>query len=461
MLVRPQLFKAYDIRGEWGTDWDEASVYRIGQALVHAFQPKVVAIGRDMRQSSNCIFHQLSSALLSAGVHVKDLSLCGTELTYFASSYLKDVDISIMITASHNLGKDNGLKITKRGSLSLGLDSGLSTIRDLFFSNIVFPLSATKGSLVSLDIWKQYKDHVFSLASFNVSALSRLQGKKIVIDAGNGMGGYLFDKVLSDLPLDIVRMYWEPDGSFPHHAADPFQEKNTAALQKRVLKEGAMLGVALDGDADRVFFIDDKGRYIPGYYFAALMTKHMLEHCTSPEKEVIVHDPRYFLATREIIQQFGATPLISRVGHTLIKAAMRKHHSLFSAECSGHVFYRENNFAESSMATILQVLGFILEQGPLSPIVDYFFEHYPISGEINFIVQDVEAVLKRVEGTYAAGEITTIDGLSAAFRDWRFNIRPSNTQPLLRLNVEARTKEQVSAKVSELQALIGGIVADH
>ena len=457
MLANSKIFKAYDVRGEWGKDWDAAFVYRIGLAVASSLSPKIVAIGRDMRASSDIIFEQLCSALTASGVHVIDLGLCGTELTYFASSFLENVDATIMITASHNLGKDNGLKITKKGSFALGLDSGLSAIRDLALSDQHFDVADVKGVVSTVDVWEKYKEHVFSLASVDLSSLS---GKKVVVDAGNGMGGYQVDKVLHDLPLEVVRMYWEPNGSFPNHLADPFQERNVEDLKKKVIAEGALLGISLDGDGDRIFFVDDKGRYISGYYFAALMTRYMLKRF-STTGEKIVHDPRYFWATCEAIKEFDAVPIKSDVGHTLIKAAMRENNSLFSAECSGHVFYRSNNFAESTMLTILYVLQFIVDEGLLSSAVDYYFENYPISGEINFIVEDKDAVLKKLEGMYSSGTVVWDDGLSVALSDWRFNIRPSNTQPLLRLNVEAKDRDLISAKVAELKEAIGGEVADH
>ena len=461
MLANSKIFKAYDVRGEWGKDWDADFVYRIGLAVASSLTPKIVAIGRDMRASSDIIFSQLCSALTASGVHVIDLGLCGTELTYFASSFLENVDATIMITASHNLGKDNGLKITKKGSLALGLDSGLSAIRDLALSDTDFVSADVKGVVSTVDVWEKYKEHVFSLAQADLRSLS---GKKIVVDAGNGMGGYQFDKVLAPflekLPLEVVPMYWEPDGSFPNHLADPFQEKNVEALKKRVVAEGALLGIALDGDGDRVFFVDDRGRYISGYYFAALMTRYMLKRFNTVGEKT-VHDPRYFWATCEAIKEFDGVPVKSDVGHTLIKAAMRENNSLFSAECSGHVFYRSNNFAESTMLTILYVLQFIVDEGLLSSAVDYYFENYPISGEINFIVEDKDAVLRKLEEMYSSGIVIWDDGLSVSLSDWRFNIRPSNTQPLLRLNVEAKDKGLIASKVAELKEAIGGTVADH
>lgn len=457
MLANPQIFKAYDIRGEWNKDWNSEFVYKIGKALASYLKPKTIAIGRDMRPSSQEIFSQLTKALLEEGINVKDLGLCGTELTYFATSFVPGIDLALMITASHNPGKDNGLKITLRNSISLGLDSGLAQIRDLALSPIALKENKEKGILTKLDLWPQYKEHVFKLAKIRPENLPR---KKIVVDPGNGMGGYMFDQVLNNLNLEVIKIFWQPDGNFPHHLPDPFQEKNVEQLKKKVVEEKADLGLAYDGDSDRVFFIDETGRYIPGYYFAALMTDHILKNTKNPEKEIIAYDPRYYLATKEVISKYQAKPVPSQVGHTLIKAKMREHNSLFSAECSGHVFYRQNNFAESSMLTTLLVLKLISEQ-PLSKLVDPYFENYPLSGEINFTVENNQEILKKIEEKYSPGEISKLDGLSLDFPHWRFNLRASNTQPLLRLNIEAKTKRLVEEKVEELKKIIGGKIADH
>ena len=231
--VNPKIFKAYDVRGEWGKDWDASVAYKTGRAIAFLLKPKVVAIGRDMRASSDEIFLQLSSAFCAAGIDVIDLGLCGTELTYYASSYLETVDLAIMITASHNPGQDNGLKISSKGSLSLGLDSGLSAIRDLVVSGKVFDDGDVFGKVTAVNLWEDYKKHVFNLANVDLSSLS---GKKIVIDAGNGIGGYQFDRTLSDIPLVPVRLFWEPDGTFPNHPADPFLEKTLSLLKKKVVE---------------------------------------------------------------------------------------------------------------------------------------------------------------------------------------------------------------------------------
>jgi phosphomannomutase len=454
MIANPKIFKAYDIRGEWNKDWDKEFVYDIGKAIATSLKPKIVAIGRDMRNSSPEIFEQLSKALVESGVDVKDLGLCGTELTYFASSFIDDIDLAIMITASHNPGKDNGLKITRKGSISLGLNSGLDKIRDLAISKEFSLVNDSLGHIEQIDIWEEYKNHVFKLAG-----IEKFPNLKIVVDVGNGIGGYMFDKVLND--LNVSKMYWQPDGTFPNHIADPFQEKNTLDLKFKVLEEKADLGIALDGDADRVFFVDSTGRYIPGYYLGAILTKFILDSNTNCEQETIVYDPRYYLASKEVAKSYSAKVQPSKVGHTLIKARMREFNSIFSAECSGHIFYRNNNFAESSMLTILLVLKLIENKEDLGKIADYYFENCPISGEINFIVDDVQRTIAKIEDKYKDGNVSKLDGIGVDYFDWRFSLRGSNTQPLIRLNVEARTRTLVDQKVAELKELIGGKIADH
>ncbi len=456
MKLNPKIFKAYDIRGEWGREWDSESAYKIGLALASLLKPKKVALGRDMRTSSKEIFSQLSRAFLEQGIDIYDLGLCGTELTYFSTSFVPEIDLAVMITASHNPGKDNGLKVTLRNSLSLGLDSGLDQIRDLA-SDISLTPKLKPGTLTKTDLWPQYREHVFKLAGFSPQDLS---AKKIVIDAGNGIGGFMFDQVLYGLPGKITKMFWQPDGNFPNHPADPFIEKNVEALKRKVVEEKADLGLAYDGDSDRLFVVDEKGRYIPGYYLAALMSDLMLQGAANPKEETIAYDPRYYWATKDALAKHSATPVPSKVGHTLIKAKMREYNSLFSAECSGHVFYRKNNFAESSMLTTLLVVK-LLSQGPFSKLVDPFFEKYPVSGEINFVVENPQEIVKKLERNYQPGEISRLDGIGIDFPEWRFNVRSSNTQPLLRLNVEAKRKLLLIQKVKELKEIIGGTLVEH
>lgn len=455
MLANPKIFKAYDIRGEWNKDWDAEFVNRICLALALHLKPKVVAIGRDMRHSSEEIFKELAQAFNESGVDVLDVGLCGTELTYFASSFIPEVDLALMITASHNPSQDNGIKVTLKNSISLGLDSGLAQIRDLAFAGEKVN-SAVKGKIVPVNLWSKYKEHVFELAK-----LAQVKPLKVVIDASNGVGGFMFDQVLKDLPVNVTKLFWEPDGNFPNHPADPLVEKNVEELKKKVVKEKADLGIAYDGDSDRVFFVDEKGRYISGYYTAALLTDFMLQQSAWPEQEIIAHDPRYYWAIRDAVLKHGAKYVPSKVGHTLIKAKMREVNSLFSAECSGHIFYCENNFAESSMLTTLIMLKLISERGALSAQVEHLFEQYPISGEINFIVDNVPETLQKIEQKYADGEISKLDGIGIDFPEWRFSVRGSNTQPLLRLNVEARDKNIVFQRLDELSRIIGGKKAEE
>ena len=459
MLANPKLFKAYDVRGEWNKDWDADFVFNIGKAIASVLKPRVVVLGRDMRVSGDAIFEQLSSALLSSGVDVWDVGLCGTELTYFATSFVPDVDAAVMITASHNPGRDNGLKITLRNTVGLGLSSGLSEIRDAALARNFPFYNGQSGILKCVDLWPRYREHVFQLAQINPVLLS---GKKIVIDAGNGIGGFHFDRVLGHLPFDVARMCWNPDGNFPNHPADPFQERNVEDLKKRVVEEKALFGVAYDGDTDRVFFVDDRGRYLPGYYLAALLTDSLLRTCPHPSDEIIVHDPRYYWATQDVVWKYNAKAVRSLVGHTLIKQKMRECNSLFSAECSGHIFYRENSFAESTMLTTLLMLKLVLEKGSLAVLLDPFFKQYFISGEMNFIVSDVESALKRFQEKYHYCEGASVfidDGYGVDFANWRFNVRPSNTQPLLRLNVEAKNSALLHEKIEELKQLISGKIS--
>ncbi|MBI2573144.1 phosphomannomutase/phosphoglucomutase [Candidatus Woesearchaeota archaeon] len=457
MILKPSIFKAYDIRGEWNKEWDSEGVYHLAHAFATHFKPKNVAIGYDMRFSSPEIFKQLTNAFRERGINVIDLGLCATELVYYVSSYVPNVDLALMITASHNEGKDNGIKVVLPNAVCVGLNSGLDRVRDIAASQPIISNEIKHGSLTKYDAWEGYKRHVFSLAS----KTSFSKRYNLVIDAGNGVGSVLVDNTISSLNLNIIHQCWTLDGSFPNHLADPSQEKNTLDCQQRVKEQKADLGVCLDGDSDRVFFIDEKGRYIPGYYLAALLTNHMLKQSPNPHQEHIVHDPRYYKATRKVIAAHRATAHKVKVGHTLIKDAMRRVESLFSAECSGHIFYKQNNYAESTMLTILHVLKIIEEYGTLSKAVDPFFTQYFISGEINFIVQNQPEILKALETKYHDATIDYTDGVDIAYQDWRCSVRGSNTQPLLRLNIEATQKDLVDAKLAELKNLIGGTLADH
>ena len=468
MILKPSIFKAYDIRGEWNKDWDSEGTYILAHALTTHFNPKTVAIGYDMRLSSPEIFKQLTNAFRERGMNIIDLGLCATELVYYVSSYpsseIPTVDLAIMITASHNPGKDNGLKIVLPNAVCIGLDSGLDKVRDIasdqpipITTNQTNPLNQKNGTLTHYDAWQNYKHHVFSLAPKTTFS----KKYNIVIDASNGVGSVLVDKIFSSLNVNILRQCWTPDGTFPNHPADPAQENNTLDCQKRVLEEKADLGVCLDGDSDRVFVIDELGRYIPGYYLAALLTDHILKQSPHSGQEHIIHDPRYYKATRAVITKHHATPHKVRVGHTLIKDAMRRVESLFSAECSGHIFNRQNKYAESTMLTILHVLTIIDEYGTLSKAVDPFFTQYQLSGEINFIVENPQQILKNLETKYHDASIDYVDGVDIAYSNWRCNVRTSNTQPLLRLNVEAPSKQLVDTKVEELKTIIGGTIADH
>lgn len=458
LLANQKIFKAYDIRGEWNKDWNGEFVYRIGKAIAHQLRPKTVAIGYDMRSSSPEIFEQLCKSLTEQGINVKNLGLCGTELTYFTNIFLPEIDVSIMITASHNPGKDNGIKITTNRGICLGINSGLDKIRDFALSDKKLLKTEQEGEVEKLNVWSEYKEKVINLSKIKLEEIPKF---KIVIDAGNGVGGYMFDKVLGTSSQEVVRLCWDPDGNFPNHLADPFQEKNTEMLKKKVIEEQADFGIAFDGDGDRLFFIDNKGKYIPGYYFAALITDYILSQTENPEKETIAHDPRYYWATKDVIKKWRGSPVKSKVGHTLIKRKMREENSIACFECSGHTFYREMNFVESSMLTTLLVLKLISEKGNLSELIKLYFEQYPISGEINFIVENSVEILQKLEEIYSHGEVSKLDGIGIDFTNWRFNVRASNTQPLLRLNVEAKTKELVNEKVEELKEIIGGDIADH
>jgi len=463
MKPEAKIFKAYDIRGIWNKEWDVESAYLIGKAIAKLKNPRTVAIGKDMRNSGEDIFEQLKKAFLEEGINVKDLGLCATELTYYATSFREEIDLAIMITASHNPAEYNGMKITDEKGHCIGLEDGLNQIKDLILSangemsRVNGRIS--RGEFSKLDLWSEYQKHIFKLAKVEAQEIKQL---KIVIDPANGMGGYTFDRIFHNLNLEVVRIFWDLDGTFPNHPADPFRESNIEILKRKVVEEKADLGIAFDGDADRVFFVDKLGRNFHGYYFAAFLTEYFLKNVVENSKaEAIAYDPRYYWALRKVADQHGTNHLISKAGHTLLKKSLREVQGPIAIETTGHVIFRDFNFNDTTMLTILFVLKMISNGTNLTEALDYYLKNYPISGEYNYKVNNVTEILEKLEQKYSTGEIIKIDGLGIDFSDWRFNVRTSNTQPLMRLNIEAKSKELVAEKLAEIQEIIGVEAVDE
>jgi phosphomannomutase len=445
-VLDPKVFKAYDVRGIYPDELDEEGAYAIGRAYVQQFEPRRIAVGRDMRLSSPQIAASVIRGAADEGAEVLDLGLVGTEMVYFAVGEL-GLDGGIAVTASHNPKEYTGMKIVRRGALPVGGESGLLDVRDKALA-----VTDRKGGgderLKKVDIWPAYVDRVLSF--IDVSALAPL---KVVIDAANGMAGAMLPPVLEHLSIEAVTCFFDPDGSFPNHEPNPLLPENREFIVSKTLEEGADLGVAFDGDADRCFFVDDSGEFVPGDFATALLAESVLEKEPGAK---IIYDVRASWAVPETIQAAGGVPLINRVGHAYIKHRMRKDDAAFGGEVSGHYYFRGFSQADSGVVPFLLMLELISKKGrKLSEILEPFRSRYFITGELNTTVADVAVKLQELKERYAAeGTISHLDGISVDGGDWHFNVRPSNTEPLLRLNLEARSKELMERKRDEVLQLI-------
>jgi phosphomannomutase len=445
-VLDPKVFKAYDVRGIYPDELDEEGAYAIGRAYVQQFEPRRIAVGRDMRLSSPQMAAAVIRGAADEGAEVLDLGLVGTEMVYFAVGELV-LDGGIAVTASHNPKEYTGMKIVRRGALPVGGESGLLDVRDKALA-VADRKGGGEERVKKVDIWPAYVDRALSF--IDVSALKPL---KVVIDAANGMAGAMLPPVLEHLPVDPVTCFFDPDGSFPNHEPNPLLPENREFIVSKTLEEGADLGVAFDGDADRCFFVDDRGEFVPGDFATALFAASVLEKEPGAK---IIYDLRASWAVPETIQHAGGVPLINRVGHAYIKHRMRKDDAAFGGEVSGHYYFRDFSQADSGVVPFLLMLELISKKGrKLSEILEPFRSRYFITGELNTPVADVALKLQELKERYAAeAKISHLDGISVDGGDWHFNVRPSNTEPLLRLNLEARSKEQMERKRDEVLELI-------
>jgi phosphomannomutase len=444
-MLDPKAFKAYDVRGIYPDELDEAGAYAIGRAYVEQFEPKRMAVGRDMRLSSPAMAAAAIRGASEAGAEVLDIGMIGTEMLYFAVGEL-GLDGGLTVTASHNPKQYTGMKIVRRGALPVGGESGLLDIRDRAL--VHKGNGGAPAPVHDVDIWPAYVDRVMSFID-----VAEVQPLKVVIDAANGMGGTMLPPVLDRLPVEAVRCYFDPDGSFPNHEPNPLLPENREFIVRKTLDESADLGVAFDGDADRCFFVDDTGEFVPGDFVTALLAELVL--AKEPGAKII-YDVRASWAVPETIERAGGVPLVNRVGHAYIKHRMRKDDAAFGGEVSGHYYFREFSQADSGVVPFLLMLELISRKGQkLSEILAPFRERYFITGELNTPVADVALKLQELKERYAQeAAISHLDGVSVDAADWHFNVRPSNTEPLLRLNLEARSRESMERKRDEVLALI-------
>jgi phosphomannomutase len=449
VALDPKVFKAYDVRGVYPAELDEPGGYAIGRAYVEQFEPKKIAVGRDMRLSSPTMADAVVAGAIDGGATVVDIGMVGTEMLYFAVGEL-GLDGGVAVTASHNPKDYTGMKIVRRGALPVGGDSGLLDIRDRALGLLGHDRAQSPAMAEKVDVYPAFVEKVLSFV--DVEAIKPL---RVVIDAANGMAGAMLPPILERLPIDAVRCFFDPDGTFPNHEPNPLLPENREFVMRKVLDENADLGIAFDGDADRCLFVDDTGDFVPGDFVTALLAESMLEKEPGAK---IIYDVRASWAVPDAVERAGGVPLVNRVGHAFIKHRMRQESAVFGGEVSGHYYFRDFNQADSGTIPALLLLELVSKRGrPLSDILRPFRERYFITGELNTPVDDVALKLQELKEHFAGeGEISHLDGISITASDWHMNVRPSNTEPLLRLNLEALDPELMERKRDEALAVIRG-----
>ncbi|MDQ3822299.1 MAG: phosphomannomutase/phosphoglucomutase [Actinomycetota bacterium] len=468
-MIDPKVFKAYDVRGIYPTQLDEEGAYAIGRAFVEEFEPRRIAVGRDMRLSAPAMTAAVIEGASAAGADVLDVGMVGTEMVYFAVGELR-LDGGIAVTASHNPKEYTGMKIVRRGALPVGGESGLLALRDRAIAASAGSGGQTgdrpgtgggqtgdrrgtggglsPGRVEKYDVWPAFVERVLSFV--DVDAIRPL---KVVIDAANGMAGAMLPPVLERLPVQAVRCHFEPDGTFPNHEPNPMLPENREFIVRKTLDERADLGVAFDGDADRCFFVDDGGEFVPGDFVTALLAETVL--AKEPGGKIL-YDVRASWAVPETIERAGGTPLVNRVGHAFFKHRMRKEGAVFGGEVSGHYYFRDFSQADSGVVPFLLMLELVSRKGEkLSETLRHYRERFFLTGELNTPVADVALKLQELKERFGEeGTVSHLDGISVDAEDWHMNVRPSNTEPLLRLNLEARSRELMERKRDEVLAVI-------
>ena len=445
-------FKAYDIRGRIPDEINESLAYDVGRAYAAFVKPKRVAVGYDIRLSSPTLATALKRGLRDTGVDVLDIGLWGTEGSYFAT-FAENLDGGIMVTASHNPPDYNGMKFVREGARPISADTGLQEMRALIESGRLPPKAARPGSEQPLDITERYLEHLLSYVE-----AAKLRPLKVVVNAGNGGAGLIIDQLEGHLPFEFIKVNHKPDGTFPNGVPNPMLEENRAATADVVRREGADVGIAWDGDYDRCFFFDEHGQFIEGYYLVGLLAEVFLRREPGAR---IVHDPRLTWNTLDIVRRYGGTPVLCKSGHAFIKQRMREVDAVYGGEMSAHHYFRKFSYCDSGMIPWLLVLAVISERRQtLAQLVGERMRLFPASGEINRkLATSAASILKRVRAHYepSAKSVDVTDGLSMEFPDWRFNLRGSNTEPLVRLNVESRASEPLMReKTAEVLKLVDG-----
>lgn len=443
------IFKAYDIRGTYPDQLDERLFARIGAAVVKVLGARRLVVGRDMRQSGPALRAAMVDAIAATGCEVIDIGRCSTPMTYWAVNVL-DADAAIMITASHNPAGYNGCKISGRGATPVSYDTGIAEIERLARAATPLP-DLPRGAVSERELLPDYHSWLLGFADPKT-----LRPFKIVVDTGNGMMGAMLPGLFAALPCTVVPLFFEVDGSFPNHEPNPLNPANMRDLQAAVKQHGADLGVAFDGDGDRVMFVDERGELVPGDQVTALLAAELLKKAPG---STIIYDLRSSWAVPEEIRRLGGTPLESRVGHSFIKQSMRKTDAVFAGELSGHFYFRDAFFTDNAELAMLTVLRVLSASGKTLSALVQPYARYFATGEVNFEVHDKDACLARLAASFPDAELGHLDGLTLRLADWWCNVRPSNTEPVLRLNLEARTAELRDTMRRRVEQLIGGTPA--
>lgn len=441
-MTDPSIFKAYDIRGTYSEQLDEQLAYRIGRAFARVLsdmqgspvEELTVALGRDMRLSAPRMAAEYARGITDEGANVLDIGMVGTEQLYWAVG-AHELDGGLMCTASHNPAAYTGAKLVKRGALALSGDSGIGEVREIVMAGEPGPPAEHPGEITREDVGDGFRQD--ALKFIQPDLIGELQ---VVLDGGNGMAGPMVGPLLDQFPIEQVRTYFEPNGEFPDHEPNPLLEENRRFIIDRVRETGADLGIAWDGDADRCFFIDDTGRFVDGDFLTALLAESILR---KEPGAMILYDVRASRAVRDVVEKAGGTASINRVGHAFFKTRMRELGAAFGGEVSGHYYFHDFYCADSGTIPALLMLELLSVEGKaLSELLEPLRSRYFISGEINSEVNDQEGKMKELEERYWDGQVSSLDGISVDYEDWHFNVRPSNTEPLLRLNLESLVSEE-------------------
>ena len=423
-------FKAYDIRGKVPSELNSDIAYKIGRTFAKYTNAKKIVVGYDIRKSSLELSDALINGLTDYGTDVMNIGLCGTEMIYFSTPFF-DADGGIMITASHNPPEYNGMKIVKKDSVPVGYDSGLNVVEEMIIKNQLGEISSKKGSVKKINVMNDFINH---LSKFYDP--KKIKQFNVVVNAGNGCAGLSLDAIEPMLPIKMIKIFNDPNPDFPNGVPNPMLIENRQLTINAVLKNNADLGVAWDGDYDRCFFFDEKGSFIEGYYIVGLLAKSILKNFPG---EKIVHDPRLVWNTLDMVQNSNGVAVQSKSGHAFIKQKMREVNSIYGGEMSAHHYFRDNAYSDSGMIPFLLIMQLMSEEDKsLRDLVEEMIANYPCSGEINSTIANPAVKIDEIEKIYTGGKVDKTDGLSVEYDDWRFNLRMSNTEPIIRLNVESK-----------------------